>query len=222
VALATLGLLSAIALPRLVQGAEPSRSLSISAADPREAEAALVRTTAAEPPLRHALAFVDDGGKRSELIWYHPIAGQRELPGRASRRFGAAREHSRPECGEGHCGVDLGGEIGTVIHAALPGRVAKIVRGESGRGGRYVKLEHEGGIVSYYMHLDEIQPDLVVGVELAAGEPLGTLGASGIQRSEAHLHFQVAIPEGGRPEFFVDPEPMLEQAILLEEAAAIR
>lgn len=187
-------------------------------ADARRRHAS-VRLSASERPTLDRLAVVTQGDVAVELTWYHPIAGARVLPEKADRRFGAEREGTRRECGDGHCGVDLGGEIGTVIHAVLPGRVERIVRTADRRGGRYVKLAHSEGFVTYYMHLDAIHPDLVEGVEIAAGEPLGTLGRSGIQHSAAHLHFQVAelTPGGGR--HFVDPEPMLRRAVLLDQPA---
>lgn len=188
-----------------------------------DTRSAAVRVAATESGPRHPLAYqwVDDTAV--ELIWHHPLAGERLMPERHTRRFGSERTGSRPECGAGHCGVDLGGpdQRGAVVHAALPGEVVRIVREADRKGGRYVKLLHPEGFTSYYMHLEEISPDLVVGVGVAAGEPLGTLGRSGIQHSAPHLHFQVARvdPHGG--ERFVDPEPMLRHAVLLDEPAEL-
>jgi murein DD-endopeptidase MepM/ murein hydrolase activator NlpD len=178
---------------------------------------AYTRAAAAEQPRMNELsvAFGEDGPV--ELIWYHPLAGPtRLLPFKADRRFGAFRNHlSRPECGGGHCGVDVGGIAGTIVHAALPGEVTRVVEDPSGRSGKYVRLDHAGGFATYYMHLDQVNPKLVPGVEIAAGEPVGTLGSTGTHNSPPHLHFAVS-RRSAEAEQFVDPEPMLRQAILLE------
>lgn len=194
------------------------RLLSVSAESSTSTRAlARLQVAAPEAERRHPLSV----GREGEVpVWYHPLATQdRLLPGRASRRFGATRPGDRPEeCGAGHCGVDLAGEPGTVIHAARPGRVSRIVRDPDRPSGRYVRLEHDAGFASTYMHLGRIHPELVVGVEVAAGEPLGTLGSTGIEHSPPHLHFAVMRIDNGRQRF-VNPAPMLREAVLLQRPA---
>jgi len=179
---------------------------------------AVFAVPAAEHRRIDPLTLSDDG---EELTWIHPLAGpERQLPSSASRRFGAQRTGTRPECGAGHCGVDLGHERGVVVHAAADGFVARIVRDRDRKGGRYVKLEHPSGFRTYYMHLDRIRGDLRRGTFVPAGAPVGTVGRSGIQRSGPHLHFAVS-REGLVRERFFDPEPMLRHAILLDEPAKL-
>src|SRR5690606_25366324 len=101
--------------------------------------------------------FDDEADEEIELVWYHPLAKTRRLPLRGSREFGAVRPGDRPdECGGGHCGVDLGNQIGEVIHAALPGVVRRVNHSASRSGGRYVIIDHPGGYATYYFHLDRI------------------------------------------------------------------
>jgi murein DD-endopeptidase MepM/ murein hydrolase activator NlpD len=172
-----------------------------------------------ESPPPSALGMAFDHQDAIDLVWYHPLAGDRRLPTRGDRRFGAVRAGTRPaECGRGHCGVDLGDTVGEVVHAALPGVVRYVDRSAEGGCGRYVVLDHPGGFSTYYFHLDRVHPSLVPEIEVAAGEPIGTLGATGIVRSAPHLHFQVARRDE-RGHRFVDPEPMLRRAILLDEPA---
>ena len=189
-----------------------------------ESSMELFRVAAPEEPLRHRLSIGHDDDLPVELTWYHPLAGPvRHLPHHAGRRFGAFRGSRvpRPECGSGHCGVDLGSGAGPVVHAVLSGTVTRIVRDTGARSGRYVRLEHPEGYASYYMHLDVVNSELEVGMDVAAGEAIGTIGSTGIHHSAPHLHFAVTrLTESG--EQYVDPEPMLENAVLLEAEAPLQ
>src|SRR5690606_41282525 len=93
-----------------------------------------VEAAPSEAPPASALPVGFAGEALAEITWSHPLAGRRRRPGKADRRFGAPREARRPECGDGHCGVDIGNTVGEVIHAARPGRVAPIVTEASRRG----------------------------------------------------------------------------------------
>ncbi len=43
-----------------------------------------------------------------------------------------------------------------------------------------------------------------------AGEPIGTVGDTGVHQSGPHLHFAVSVRTSpDDPELFIDPEPML-------------
>ena len=155
------------------------------------------------------------------LRWVHPLAGPRQLPGRDSRRFGAARDGVRPaECGHGHCGVDVGSARGTVIHAAADGVLSAVVTESRGKAGRFLAIDHPGGLRSFYMHLDEIRADLDPGGRVRAGEPIATMGRTGVVRSGPHLHFAVTQEAGGRS-WFVDPEPLLQHAVVLPESGSL-
>ena len=155
------------------------------------------------------------------LRWVHPLAGRRHLPGRDSRRFGAPRDGARPaECGHGHCGVDVGSARGTVIHAAAEGVLVAVVTESRGKAGRFLAIDHPGGLRSFYMHLDEIRADLDPGQRVRAGEPIATMGRTGVVRSGPHLHFAVTQDAGGRS-WFVDPEPILQHAVVLPESGSL-
>src|SRR5215470_6233773 len=111
--------------------------------------------------------------------WTHPVTASPELmPEQSSRHFGAHREGiERPECGEGHCGVDLDGPRGRPIVAVAAGTVVRVElseRGLDGRSGRYVRIEHDDGALTSYMHMDDVA-DLHVRDHVAAGQYVGTL-----------------------------------------------
>ena len=154
----------------------------------------------------------------SELIkdaWVHPLNGpRRRMPIRDSRVFGAERPGDRPiECANGHCGVDIGGEVwGEPVLAAHDGVVDRVQRGPNeDRGGLYVRLSHRDGTVfTQYFHLAAIPRWLEVGREVRAGEVVGLLGDTGVKNSTAHLHFTISIrPAPGEPERYIDPEPLI-------------
>jgi murein DD-endopeptidase MepM/ murein hydrolase activator NlpD len=147
--------------------------------------------------------------------WIHPLAGPvRRMPRSDSRVFGAARPGERPiECRNGHCGVDLGGEIwGEHVHAVHDGVVDWVQRGPNpDHGGEYVRLSHHGGTVfTQYFHLAAIPRGLERGVAVKGGDVIGLLGDSGVKESEPHLHFAISIrPAKTWPERYIDPEPLI-------------
>jgi murein DD-endopeptidase MepM/ murein hydrolase activator NlpD len=147
--------------------------------------------------------------------WVHPLAGPaRRMPRSDSRVFGADRPGNRAiECRNGHCGVDLGGEIwGEHVRAAHDGVVDYVQRGPNpDHGGRFVRIAHHGGTVfTQYFHLAAIPRGLERGVPVKSGQVIGLLGDSGVKESQPHLHFAVSVrpsPEGH--EKYIDPEPLI-------------
>ena len=149
--------------------------------------------------------------------WIHPLAGPtRRMPIRDSRVFGAERPGDRPgECGSGHCGVDIGGEIwGEPVMAVHDGVVARVQRDPNPhRGGHYVKLSHRGGTVfTYYFHLAAMPSWLEEGDEVKMGR--------GDRPARRHRRHQLgaapplrAVGEGERrskePEQYIDPEVLI-------------
>jgi hypothetical protein len=120
-----------------------------------------------------------------------------------SGRFGCVRGEGR----RFHEGVDIRcrqrdrrGEPIDPVLAAAAGRVA-FINSKPGLSnyGRYVMVEHRwDGVMVFtlYAHLSEIAEGLTVGLPVAKGQPLGTLGHSTntrerIPAERAHLHFEV-------------------------------
>lgn len=187
---------------------------------PRSATAAPVEvppTTSEQPdfevPAPTGLDAVLQGG------WTHPLAGPfRDLPSHELRRFGAyrSRETYRDRyCGQGHCGIDLGYNIGLPVLAARDGTVERVVRDPTEFEGRYVKLRHAGGLRTYYMHLDQVAPELELGMAVRAGQMIATLGRTGLKLAQPHLHFMISFEVNGK-ERFVDPEPLVARGDLVE------
>jgi len=159
----------------------------------------------------------------SLLDWVHPVTGTVEkVPAQASRHFGAERKGiERSECGAGHCGVDLDGPRGRPIVSVSDGIVVRVERSElglDGKSGRYVRIEHDDGTLTAYMHLDDIADGLEVGDHVDGGQYIGTLGATAVYGSVPHLHFSLEVPNvtgthgDNTNTHYVDPAPFLARA----------
>ena len=147
--------------------------------------------------------------------WLHPLAGPvRRMPRRDSRVFGAVRPGDRaPECRNGHCGVDLGGEIwGEHVYAVHDGVVDYVKRGPNpDRGGQFVRIAHQNGTVfTLYFHLAAIARGIEHGAPVKGGQVIGLLGDTGVRESGPHLHFGITVKPGKEwPERYMDPEPLI-------------
>lgn len=99
----------------------------------------------------------------------------------------------RPRAGHRHLGADLFAPIGTPVVAVAPGLVIRAQRvGTGDAAGIWVGLQHDHGIVTRYMHLSSIDPDIGPGARVSRGQLLGHSGTTGSEG--AHLHFDVKAP----------------------------
>ncbi|MGK5030383.1 M56 family metallopeptidase [Janthinobacterium sp. MDT1-19] len=108
--------------------------------------------------------------------WRHPLASMR-----VTGFFGVVR----PATPKGLRGLDLAASRGTPVFAVADG-MATVKHDEW--LGKFVRINHGGGIESLYAHLDSVA--LVDGAVVKAGQTLGTAGATG-RATGPHLHFQV-------------------------------
>jgi murein DD-endopeptidase MepM/ murein hydrolase activator NlpD len=138
-----------------------------------------------------ALAFRDENGHPrlydvngraldAETLPY-PLTFQYISSGFTMYRYHPILHEYRP-----HVGVDLVARYGTPVKAVADGRVE--TAGWCGELGRCVRLLHDGGIVSIYGHLSEIEPELQTGTEVQVGQVIGRVGSSGLSTGP-HLHY---------------------------------
>ncbi|MCL1952287.1 MAG: M23 family metallopeptidase, partial [Oscillospiraceae bacterium] len=107
--------------------------------------------------------------------------------GRLSSPFGY-RVH--PITGEEgvHAGMDIAANEGDPVYAAFYGTVLET--GESRGYGKYVVMEHAGGLRTLYAHCSEIAA--AEGMVLRPGDVLACVGSTG-SSTGPHLHFEVRL-----------------------------
>ena len=102
--------------------------------------------------------------------------------------FGTLRSYNGGPYSGFHRGLDFRGATGTPVYAVAAGRV--VLSETLQLYGNTVVVRHGLGVCSAYMHLDE--RGVTAGDEVAAGDTLGTLGATGLVTGP-HLHFEVRV-----------------------------
>ena len=119
--------------------------------------------------------------------------------------FGAGRPGNRAvECRNGHCGVDLGGEIWASTSApstTASSTTFSAAPTPSAADGSCASSHRNGTVITQYFHLAAIPRWLERGVHVKGGDVVGLLGDSGVHESAPHLHFSISIrqsPAGPR------------------------
>ena len=113
------------------------------------------------------------------MIW--PISGPitSEFGWRTHPIFGSQRFHS---------GLDIGGDYGLPIHAALGGVV--IESGWIGGYGNTIMIDHGGGVVTLYGHNESLA--VGVGQTVSQGQVIAYCGSTG-NSTGPHCHFEVRL-----------------------------
>nr|WP_133158046.1 peptidoglycan DD-metalloendopeptidase family protein [Hydrogenophaga pseudoflava] len=112
---------------------------------------------------------------------------QAPVDGRRSSSFGLRRVFNG-QARQPHSGMDIAAATGTPVVAPLAARVADT--GDYFFNGQTVWLDHGGGLLSMLCHLS--RTDVRAGDSLAAGQPLGAVGATG-RVTGPHLHWSVLL-----------------------------
>lgn len=109
------------------------------------------------------------------------------LRGRISGVYGSQRVYNGTP-GNPHYGVDVAAPAGTPVRAPAAGRVT-LAEDDLFYSGGTVILDHGYGLSSSFLHLSEV--GVAVGDELAAGDRIGAVGASG-RATGPHLDWRMS------------------------------
>ncbi|HYK98828.1 MAG TPA: M23 family metallopeptidase [Candidatus Acidoferrales bacterium] len=160
----------------------------------REAHAEAARLSAKAVSLQRTAQQLSAAGALTApatAAWRMPTVGQITQPfGPTALGVEPARVYNGTSYAHFHDGVDIAGVWAADIVAPARGRVVFV--GRMMDGAEVVVIAHDGGLVSMYAHLDDAlhPPTVKAGDELAAGQKIGTVGATGIVTG-AHLHWGV-------------------------------
>jgi hypothetical protein len=113
--------------------------------------------------------------------WHTPA------PGAITARFGEQRSINGGPPSGNHGGTDIGNETGTPVIATNHGRV--IMARELQVRGNFIVIDHGGGLLSGYGHLDGFA--VTEGQEVQAGDIIGYVGNTGLSTG-AHLHWEMS------------------------------
>lgn len=102
-----------------------------------------------------------------------------------------------------HAGIDIAAEMNTPVYAAFDGIVS--VASYDRWNGNYLKIEHEGNIMTVYCHCNSLK--VKEGDKVTAGQPIATIGSTG-SSTGPHLHFELRIDNKS-----YNPQIALETAI---------
>ena len=85
-----------------------------------------------------------------------------------------------------HAGIDFGAPFGAPVYAVSDGRVD--YAGYRGGYGRYVRIQHGGGLGTGYGHMSRIA--VANGQNVRRGQIIGYVGTSGLSTGP-HLHYEL-------------------------------
>lgn len=117
------------------------------------------------------------------------------LRGYVSSTWGASRAYR----GGTHEGIDLPDARGAPVRAAAPGRVVRVDNVDNSYAGKWIAIQHAGGIVSRYLH--NHRNDVSVGQDVRRGQQIGTVGGTGTKSGKPHVHFDIKATEAAVAEY---------------------
>lgn len=117
---------------------------------------------------------------------------------RISSRYGQRDNPFKAGMAQFHKGVDMAVPEGSSVFACKGGTV--LGTGENAVYGKWIQMDHGGGMTSFYAHLSLIQDGIKKGTIVRAGDLIAKSGSTG-QVTGPHLHFEIRLNGAA-----VDPE----------------
>lgn len=139
----------------------------------------------------YSLIYSPEPGKKGSVGGYAYALPWKGGPFRISQGAGGDFSHNSPK---GRFAVDIAMPVGTPIVAARAGTVVKVRNDQHGRrpdpAGNYVRILHDDGTHSAYLHLKRGSVQVNAGQQVKIGSLLGQSGNTG-RSTGPHLHFVV-------------------------------
>lgn len=107
---------------------------------------------------------------------------------RITSRFSSSRLHPVWKTYRPHYGVDYGAPVGTRVYATADGVVTSA--GWSGASGRMIRIRHNKGYETMYLHLRRFASGIKRGARITSGQYIAQVGASGAV-SGPHLDYRI-------------------------------
>ena len=167
------------------------------------------RNAAGEPVGAPVLVYaaLSTAAKSRALYRFQPDQGEAEWVdsgGRSNRRslMRTPVEAARISSGFGprghpilgfvkmHRGTDFAAPTGTPIFAA--GDAVVTVAGFRGANGNFVRLRHDNGWETLYLHMNRIADGIAPGARIGQGQQIGEVGTTG-RSTGPHLHYEVHV-----------------------------
>jgi murein DD-endopeptidase MepM/ murein hydrolase activator NlpD len=130
-----------------------------------------------------------DGKALRKAFLKAPLAFSRISSGFTMRRF-----HPIAKTWRAHPAIDYAAPAGTPIMAIGDGTV--VAAGRTAGNGNFVKLRHNGGIESMYLHMSRFAKGMRQGKRVLQGQTIGYVGSTGLATGP-HLCFRMF--QGGSP-----------------------
>ena len=125
--------------------------------------------------------YYDDKGQSLKRFF---LKSPLKFEPRITSRFSSSRRHPLLGYDRAHNGVDYGAPSGAPVASIAPGVVT--LAGWTNGGGRTVRIRHNNGYESEYMHLSAIATH--AGARVGQGELVGKVGQTGLATAP-HLHY---------------------------------
>lgn len=126
-------------------------------------------------------AYYDENGRSLKRFF---LKSPLKFEPRITSRFSRSRKHPILGYARAHNGVDYYAPMGAPVGAVAPGVVT--LAGWTNGGGRTVKVRHNNGYETEYLHLSSIA--VRAGTRIGQGELVGRVGKTGLATG-VHLHY---------------------------------
>ncbi|MBI5217400.1 MAG: peptidoglycan DD-metalloendopeptidase family protein [Bacteroidia bacterium] len=107
---------------------------------------------------------------------------------RITSKFTSSRFHPVLKIYTSHFGIDYAAPVGSPVHTIGNGKIIMAVY-DSGAG-NIIKIKHNNGYITSYMHLSGFRKGIKIGANVSQGDVIGYVGSTGLSTGP-HLDFSV-------------------------------